>query len=141
DNRDIREKAESVSGMAARKFKRLSIAKNASAVPQMRMGIMVSDNFFQVLGVKPSLGRGFTAREGEISGRDALVILTHDFWTNEFAQDPGVIGRTVRINGIEFTVIGVAPKSFTGIEQYFRPSFYVPAMMLQRLAGAPTDAT
>jgi macrolide transport system ATP-binding/permease protein len=139
DYRDVRDKAQSFSGLVGWQFKRLSIAKNTSAVPEMRLGIIVSDNFFQVLGVRPAVGRGFIAPEGEVSGRDALAVLSHDFWTNEFAADPGVLGRSVRINGIDFTVIGVAPKSFTGIDQYFRPAFYVPATMLQRLNGADTD--
>jgi len=139
DYLDLREKAQSLSGLAAWQFKRLSIARSPSDVPEMRLGVMVSDNFFQVLGIRPSLGRAFIPPEGQISGRDPLIVLSHDFWTNEFAADASVIGRTVRINGIEFTVIGVAPESFTGIDQYFRPSFYLPAMMWQRVNGVPAD--
>jgi predicted permease len=99
----------------------------------MRMGLIVSDNFFQVLGVEPTLGRSFRPEETRVPGRDAVVVLAHDFWYNQFAADRSVIGRTIRLNGIDFTVVGVAPESFTGVDQYIRPALFVPVTMKQRL--------
>ncbi len=66
-------------------------------------------------------------------GRDAVVILGHDMWERQFGADRSVLGRRVRLNGIEFTVIGVAPAGFAGLDQYVRNQFYAPLMMWPRL--------
>ena len=97
--------------------------------------MMVSGNYFRVLGVEPRLGRGFRDDEDQAPGRDAVVVLGPDFWKNEFASDPGVVGRAVRLNGRDFTVIGVAPDSFPGMQIFANPDFYMP------LAMAPVFST
>ena len=68
------------------------------------MGEFVSGNYFRVLGVEPRLGRSFRDGEDQAPGRDAVVVLGPGFWKREFASDPAVIGRTVRLNGTDFTV-------------------------------------
>ncbi len=97
--------------------------QRASPEPRrvVRGGMMVSGNYFRVLGVEPELGRGFRDDEDQVPGRDAVVVLGPDFWKREFAADPSVVGRTVRLNGKDFTVIGVAPDSFPGMLR-LRPS-------------------
>src|SRR5207249_9209424 len=60
-------------------------------------------------------------------------------WRTEFAADPLVLNRTMRVNGIDFNIIGVAPKPFTGVDEYVRPHFYVPLMMWQRLNALPEN--
>jgi putative ABC transport system permease protein len=100
------------------------------------MGMLVSDNFFAVLGVRPLLGRAFIPEEGRVPGRNAVVVLGFDFWKNTLGSDPSLINAGVLINGIDFNVIGVAPESFTGLDQFIRPAFYVPLMMVQRFGGA-----
>jgi len=134
--RDIRDKNQSLSGVIAFQFTTVGFAPSAKALPQMRMGQMVSDNFFRVLDVQPSLGRAFLPDEGKIPGRDAIAILSYHFWETEFGRDPAVIGRTVRMNGVDFTVVGVASKDFTGIDQWVRPYFYVPLSMAARILPA-----
>jgi len=131
--RDIREKSRSLTGVVAFQLTTVGFASAPKALPQMRMGQMVSDNFFKVLDVQPALGRAFLPDEGKVPGRDAIVILSDHFWETEFSRDPSVIGRVVRMNGIDFTVVGVTPKSFTGIDQWIRPYFYVPLSMASRL--------
>ena len=134
--RDIREKDQSMSGLIAFQFATVGFATSAKALPQMRMGQMVSDNFFRVLGVQPSLGRAFLPDEGQVPGRDAITILSYHFWETEFGRDPAVIGRTVRMNGVDFTVAGVASKDFTGIDAWIRPYFYIPISMAPRILPA-----
>jgi macrolide transport system ATP-binding/permease protein len=134
--RDIREKNQSMSGLIAFQFATVGFAASAKALPQMRMGQMVSDNFFRALDVQPSLGRAFLPDEGKVPGRDAITILSYHFWETEFGRDPAVIGRTVRMNGVDFTVVGVASKNFTGIDQWIRPYFYVPISMAPRILPA-----
>src|SRR5260370_12902357 len=96
---------------------------------------MVSSNYFHVLGVEPRVGRGFREDEDQVPGRNAVVVLGPDFWKHEFASDPGVLGRTVRLNGRDFTVIGVAPETFPGMLIFGHPDFYMP------LAMAPVFST
>jgi putative ABC transport system permease protein len=103
-------------------------------------GYLVSGNLFEGLGVEIPLGRGFLAAEDEVPGRDAVVVLAHGVWMTRFAGDPSVIGRTVRIDGIEFTVVGVAPESLSGLDLFIRPDFFVPAMMGPALLGARGEA-
>jgi macrolide transport system ATP-binding/permease protein len=134
--RDIREKNQSMSGLIAFQFTIVGFATSAKALPQMRMGQMVSDNFFRALDVQPSLGRAFLPDEGKVAGRDPITILSYHFWETEFGRDPAVIGRTVRMNGVDFTVVGVASKDFTGIDQWIRPYFYVPLSMAPRILPA-----
>jgi macrolide transport system ATP-binding/permease protein len=137
--RDLRDKSRSFDGVVAFQFSTLGVATSAEEVAQMRMGLIVSDNFFQVFGVEPTLGRSFRPEETQVPGRDAVVVLGHDFWKTQFAADRSVIGRTIRFNGIDFTVVGVAPESFTGVDQYVRPAMYVPVMMKQRLDASKDD--
>ncbi len=129
DYLDYRDKLQSFDGLVAYSLTPFGFAKDSQTQSQMRYGFLVSGNFFQVMQTEPRLGRGFRADEDQAPGRDAVMVLAHDFWENEFAADPSVIGRRVRLNGLTFTIIGIAPESFTGIDRFSRPAFYVPAEM------------
>jgi len=85
--------------------------------------------------VAPSLGRAFRAEEDSVPGRDAVVVLSHDFWAQQLGADPSFLGRKIRLNGIEFTVIGVAPERFTGVEPFIPTEFYLPLAMYPRMTG------
>lgn len=74
----------------------------------------VTPEFFPVLGVVPTLGRGFRPDEGTGPGQHAVVVLGHDLWQEEFEGDPGVIGRSVVLNREPYTIVGVAPEGFRG---------------------------
>jgi predicted permease len=136
---DLLAKSQSFDSMIASALSTVSVATTAKALPQVYFGVLVSDNFFQALGVQPALGRAFLPEEGKVPGRDAVVVISDDFWQTQFAKDPSVIGRSIRIKGIDFTVVGVAPPTFTGVDLYIHPAVYVPAMMSQRLDAAPID--
>ncbi len=139
DYRDFRQSSQSFEGLAALQLSAFGMAKSARETPQLRVGVMVSDNFYQVMGIRPMLGRGFLPEEGQVPGRNPVVILAYDFWRTEFAADPSILNSTMRINGIDFNIIGVAPKTFTGVDEYVRPHFYVPLMMWQRLNALPEN--
>ena len=133
---DIRDKTKSYDGVIAyAEMQAVGFSAEPSATPRVKGGMMVSGNFFRVLGVEPRLGRGFREDEDQVPGRDAVVVLGPDFWHHEFAGDPTVVGRTVRLNGTPFTVIGVAPDSFPGLLTFGHPDFYMP------LATARTFST
>ena len=107
------------------------------ATPRVRGGMMVSGNYFHVLGVVPQLGRGFREDEDAVPGRHAVMVLGPDFWKHEFGSDPSVLGRTMRLNGTDFTVIGVAPATFPGMQIFGRPDFYMPLAMAQVFSTNP----
>jgi predicted permease len=127
---DIRGKTKSYDGVIANAdMEAVGFSAEPGATPRVRGGMMVSGNYFQVLGVEPRLGRGFREEEDQVPGRNAVVVLGPDFWKHEFASDPSVLGRTIRLNGKEFTVIGVAPETFPGMQIFGHPDFYMPLAM------------
>jgi predicted permease len=135
DYLDFRDRGKSFDGLIAFKDLSAGFATEREALPRLKLGMVVTGNFFSVMGVEPEIGRGFTPEEDQVPGRDAVMVLSHDLWEQQFAADRAILGRKVRLNGLEFTVIGVAPARFTGMEQFVRPAFYVPVMMYPRLIG------
>ena len=131
--RDLREQARSFDGLLAYNISTLAFARGPSAAREMRMGMLVSDNFFDALGVAPPRGRSFARDETAVPGRDAVVVLSDDFWRSAFGANPSTLGSVIWLNGIDFHVIGIAPASFTGPEPPLRPAFYVPTAMASRL--------
>ena len=85
--------SQSFDGLIAYQLSTVSFARSRQTVREMRMGMLVSDNFFDVLGIQPVLGRRFTPEEGQVPGRDAVVVLGHDFWKNVLAEDRSVARR------------------------------------------------
>jgi predicted permease len=134
---DIRDRNRSFDGLVAFASRVAGFTVAPGAPPQMKMLTMVSENFFRVLGVEPQIGRSFRPDEDRVPGRDAVVVLSDGLWQQEFGGDPSALGRTVRIAGIEFTVIGVAPEQFTGLDQRFRGAAYVPLAMWPKLMNSP----
>ena len=127
---DIRDGTKSFDGVVASAMPQsVGFSAEVGSTPRVRGGMMVSGNYFRVLGVEPQVGRGFRDDEDQAPGRDAVIVLGSDFWKNEFARDPGVVGRTVRLNGKDFTIIGVAPEEFHGMWIFMRPDFYMPLSM------------
>jgi hypothetical protein len=97
---------------------------------------LVSGNFFSALGVKPVLGRWFLPEEDQVPGKDPVVVLNHTFWQQRLGTDPKVLGSTLTINAHSFSVVGVAPVGFSGVETGFAPDFWVPIMMQREIVPA-----
>ena len=136
--RDLREHAQSYDGVVANgDLRTVGFSSAPGVTPVPRGGMLVSGDYFRVLGVEPRIGRGFRDDEDRVPGRDAVVVLGPGFWRNEFGGDPSVVDRTVRLNGRDFTVIGVAPESFTGLYIFDRPDFYVPLAMANAFSSGP----
>jgi macrolide transport system ATP-binding/permease protein len=95
-------------------------------------GELVSANYFDVMGVKPMLGRAFLPEEDRTPNTHPVAVISHSLWQRRFDADAGVVGRTVYLNGQPFTVVGVMPESFLGSTFYLRYSFWVPSMMAQK---------
>jgi putative ABC transport system permease protein len=133
--RDLREASRSFEGLVAyQRSTLMTFARSRGDEREIRMGLWVSDNFFAALRVGPAIGRLFAVDEGRVPGRDAVVVLGHDFWKNALAADESILNQVVWINGIDFTVIGVVEEHFTGMDESI-PSFFVPIVMGGRLAA------
>jgi macrolide transport system ATP-binding/permease protein len=133
---DIRGKTNSYDGVVANAaMEAVGFSAEPGATPRIKGGMMISGNYFHVLGVEPRLGRGFREDEDKVPGRNPVVVLGPDFWRHEFASDPSILGKTILLNGAKFTVIGVAPDSFPGMLTFGHPDFYMP------LAMAPVFST
>jgi len=135
DYRDYRDGNRSFDGLLAASIASFGFKPDAAALPKVTYGMYVSGNFFRVLGVQPALGRGFLESEDQAAGRDGVVVLGHDYWKQQFNANPAVIGSTIWINSIPCTIIGVAPEQFTGIDQFVKPSMFIPLAMSGRLGG------
>lgn len=124
---DIRDKTASYAGVFAyTAMEAVGFSAGSTATPRVRGGMLVSGNYFRALNVEPTLGRSFRDEEDNGPGSSAVVVLGPEFWKHEFASDPAVLGRTVRLNGADFTVIGVAPENFPGLLIFGHPDFYMP---------------
>ncbi len=139
--RDLLDHARSFEGILAHSgSSTVGFSAEPGTTPMVRGGILVSGNYFRVLGVEPQAGRGFRPDEDEVPGRDAVVVISASFWRHELGASPSAIGRTIRLNGKPFTVIGVLPEDFTGLYVFDRPDFYVPlAMAGTFLTGTQKD--
>ena len=93
------------------------------------IGSIVSENYFDAIGVHPILGRGFLP--GEDTGRDAhpVVVISYHLWKTRFRGDPEIVGKTQRLDGVSHTIIGVAPENFLGTFVGWGMEFWVPVSM------------
>ena len=106
------------------------ISLSADGRNERILGLVVSANFFQTYGVVPAMGRAFLPGvEDRSPGAHAVAILGHSFWQARFGGDPGIVGRTIGVNGRPFEIVGVAPPPFKGPMQVLDVPLYVPLMM------------
>jgi predicted permease len=131
---DWRAQATAFSGItAASSFENdTHITLSGGSEPERVPGGQVSANYFQVLGISPLLGRAFEPGD-DVPGHDRVAVLRADLWKTHFASDPQVIGRTVKVNGDAYTVIGVMPDTFRQLwmfpEQLWTPLVFTPAQL------------
>ena len=102
---------------------------NTGGEPQVLFGQLVSGNYFDLLGVRAAVGRTFGPHENEVPGRDPVVVLSHAFWTRRFGGDPKAVGQTLNLNGAAYTIVGVAPANYTGLDVGVRSEVWVPMAM------------
>src|SRR5881398_4078610 len=93
------------------------------------VGGMVSANYFDALGVRPILGRGFRPEEGVGRNAHPVTVISYMTWKNRYGGDPNIIGKTQYLNGVQHTIVGVAPEKFHGTFIGYSFSFWVPTSM------------
>jgi predicted permease len=138
-----RDRATTLLGVAAEGGTAMALG---SRTPQRVLGGLVSGNYFDVLGLRAQIGRTFAPDEDTAPGAHPVVVLSDALWTEQFGADPGVIGTRVAINGQPFTIIGVAPRGFTGAAFATDPyQLWMPmamqAAVMPKGAGLLTDAS
>jgi putative ABC transport system permease protein len=94
---------------------------------------LVTADYFQTLGIKPILGRFFLPEETNLAAGRPVAVLAYKGWQERFGGAIGIIGRTVRINAVVFTIVGVAPPGFDGADAVFGPDLWIPAGMEEQL--------
>jgi len=131
--KDVGERARSFSSVMM--FTGTGVSMTIEGKPQSFAAELVSGNFFDVLGVQAALGRTFRPDEDQ-PGAAGVIVLTYGLWQRYFASNPGVIGKTVLLNGQGFTVVGVMPRGFKGTAVVGGPDLWLPmATHDQVLAG------
>src|SRR6267154_1589196 len=115
------------SGMLARFAIPASIASRGTT--ERGSGELVSGNYFDVLGLRPTLGRLFTLDDDRVPGAQPVAVLSHAYWTRRFGGDSGVLNQTLLVNNTPLTIIGVARAGFAGIQVGQAADIFVPLMM------------
>jgi predicted permease len=137
---DVRDGTRSFDHLAAYQLIAVGFATARAELAQRTVGVAATEDFLDASGVTARLGRWFRAEENAVVGQRPVVVLAYDTWVEQFRADPNVIERRVRLSGTDFTVIGVAPEGFSGLDPYIRPSFYVPVAMAPALnPSVPAD--
>lgn len=135
DYLDYRNQSTSFTGLAAEDM--LSVAIDAENQNDLIWGQVVSANYFDVVQVKPILGRSFLPDEDKTIGANPVVVLSHSFWQRRLTGDPNIVGKTVQLNNRAYQVIGIAPESFAGTKFALALDFWTPISMAEDLRRNP----
>ncbi len=132
---DYRNQSTSFTGLAAEDM--LQVAIDTEQRNDVIWGQAVSANYFDVVQVKPILGRTFSPEEDKAKGAHPVVVLGHSLWQRRLNSDPNIVGKTLRLNNRQYQVIGVAPEFFKGTKFGLSMDFGAPVAMVEELRGSP----
>jgi predicted permease len=125
--KEIRDNNNVFSGLLARFAISLSVAGEGQT--ERANGELVSGNYFEVLGVRPVVGRVFNDDDDRVAGAGQVVVLSHAYWTRHFGGDPNILNKTLIVNGVGMTVVGVSRAGFTGVQVGQTPDIFIPISM------------
>ena len=129
--RDYRDKSAAFSGLSVFTFTNFTLS--GEGTPKQISGMVVSANYFDVLGVKPVIGRTFYPDEDQKPGANNIAVLSYSLWSKQFGSDPGIIGKTLTLNSYAYTVVGVAARNFKGTFNLAPPDeIWVPVSMYKQ---------
>jgi len=123
----MRDGQQSFTGITACSFAQMSLTGKSK--PERVWGMVVSANYFEILGVRPILGRAFLPVEDEKPGGAPVAVISYRFWQTHFGANPDIVGRTIEINQHPYTIVGVTPAVFQGSQTGVRTEIWVPIMM------------
>jgi predicted permease len=131
DYLDFRDRTRSLSGLAAYRIQ--PVGWSQAGKNSHIWGYEATGNYFDVLGVHAILGRTFTPEDDRMSSPHPVIVLSYTAWQTRFAGDRDIAGKTVKLNGLDYTILGVAPKGFFGTEVLLSPEFWVPMAMERQI--------
>lgn len=117
----------SITDMAGQTLVPLNVTVGGS--PRRIYGLIVTGNYFDMLGVRPALGRGFLPEEDRAPGQAPVIVFGERFWRQQLGGDRGIVGKAVTVNGRPFTVVGIAAPGFRGAVPHLAADAFVPMMM------------
>jgi putative ABC transport system permease protein len=117
-------------------YSALTVNLTGRGDPQLLTGQLVSANYFSTLGVDPVVGRGFRAEEG-VAGASPVAVIGHALWLRLFGGSPDVTRRTIEISGHPYSIIGVAPKGFLGVNQLKEAEIFLPFSVYPQVYPLP----
>ena len=125
---DLQQKAEPLAEVLCRRLVPASVSVDNQT--ERVEAEMVSGNYFTMLGVQPAVGRVFNSEEDDqVYQGHPVVVLGYDYWVTRFARDPGVVGKTIRVNNSPMTIVGVSAAGFAGLDPAQAPQIRVPIQM------------
>ncbi len=127
----MRDGQQSFTGIAA--CNSIPMSLTGKGKPERVWGMLTSANYFEVLGVRPILGRGFLPVEDEKPGGAPVAVISSRLWQTHFGANPGVLGQTIEINQHPYTIVGVTPAVFQGSQTGLRSEIWIPIMMDEQL--------
>ncbi|MBV8513683.1 MAG: ABC transporter permease, partial [Acidobacteria bacterium] len=134
--RDLRDRATSFASLAAHSNP-TSVTMIDKDEPHRVQMELVTSNYFETLGLHPSQGRFFLPDEDTKSGAATVVVLGYSAWQNRFGARADVVGETIKLNNLPFTIIGVGPQNFKGLYAVFGPDMWIPVSMAREFLAAP----
>ncbi|HSB09710.1 MAG TPA: ABC transporter permease [Blastocatellia bacterium] len=134
DYLDMRDRAEVLDGLIAYWRQTVSLRRGGQAEEFINADI-VTGNFFDVVGVRPAVGRTFLPEEDRTPGTHAVAVMSYGCWQRRFGSDPNLVGTTITINNLGFTVIGIVPPEFAGIVRGISCDIWIPMMMTPGIAA------
>jgi hypothetical protein len=135
----LREHSQSFQQLTAHEMLPVDLA-GTEARPERYWSGVVAGNYFEMLGVHPELGRGFTRHDDRSYGSAPEVVLSDSLWRSRYHADPAIVGKNIQVDRHPLTVVGVAPRGFVGIYGGLAQSLWVPLSMLPQLKGGNPDA-
>jgi predicted permease len=135
----LRDAAANVCGILARSSLDASLAMRGQT--ERGRAELVTGNYFDVLGVQPAIGRVFTPDDEKIPGGNTLAVLSYNYWSRRFASDPGVLNKSILVNNIPMTIVGVSRNGFSGVQIGQSPDVFVPMTMAKQLNFDETALT
>jgi predicted permease len=127
DYRDLRDRNQTFTGLAAYRISPIELESQDHA--ERTWGYLATGNYFDLLGIRPLIGRFFHQDDDLHPGGSAFAVLSYTCWQRRFGGDPAIVGKTIRINRQPFTVLGVAGSNFHGTELFYWPEVWMPMMM------------
>ena len=130
--KDFRDKNEVFDGLVT--YLPVPMNLSQSGVNERVWGYLASGNYFDTLGLRAFKGRMFTQEDDRVPGAHPVAVVSYGCWQRRFGGDPNLVGKTIKLNSHDFTIVGVAPEGFRGTVWVFEPDFYAPMMMAKQIA-------